>query len=49
MTFFSNYLQNTTHKTKDRLTQTPPKLKVNSGAPEGTTVTAPLVAPVVLL
>ena len=31
----NNDLQNTTHKTKDRVTWTPPKLGVNSGAPEG--------------
>ena len=29
------YLQNTTKKTKARATQTPLKIGVNSGAPEG--------------
>ena len=31
----NNDLQNITHKNKDRLTRTPPKIGVNSGAPEG--------------
>ena len=31
----NNDLQNTTHKTKDHVTRTPPKTGVNSGAPEG--------------
>jgi mannitol-specific phosphotransferase system IIBC component len=34
-----------THKTKDRITRTPLKPGVNSGAPEGYTVPALLVAP----
>ena len=34
-----------THKTKDRLTRTPLKAGGNSGAPEGWTVSAPLVTP----
>ena len=38
-----------THKTKDRVTQTPLKPGVNSGAPEGLAVPAPLVALVVLI
>ena len=37
-----------THKTKDRVTRTPLKTGVNSGAPEGYSVPAPLVSPVVL-
>jgi hypothetical protein len=37
-----------THKTKDRVTRTPLKTGVNSGAPEGYAVPAPLVAPVVI-
>jgi hypothetical protein len=37
-----------THKTKDRVTRTPLKPGVNSGASEGLAVSAPLVAPVVL-
>ena len=35
-----------THKTKDRVTRTPQKPDVNSGAPEELAVLAPLVAPV---
>jgi hypothetical protein len=31
----NNDLQNTTQKTKDRVTRTPLKAEVNSGAPEG--------------
>ena len=31
----NNDLQNFTHKTKDRVTRTPLKIGVNSGAPEG--------------
>ena len=31
----NNNLQNTTQKTKDRVTRTPLKTGVNSGAPEG--------------
>jgi hypothetical protein len=38
-----------THKTKDRVTRTSLKQEVNSGAPEGQAVAAPLVAPVVLI
>jgi len=38
-----------THKTKDRVTRTPLKPRVNSGAPEGWAVSAPLMAPVVLI
>ena len=38
-----------TYKTKDRVTRTPLKLGVNSGAPEGLAVPAPLEAPVVLI
>ena len=45
----TNYLQNTTHKIKDRVTRTPLKTVVNSGAPEGLADPAALVAPVVLL
>jgi LysM repeat protein len=37
-----------THKTKDRVTLTPLKAGVNSGAPEESEVPAPLVASVVL-
>ena len=45
----NNDLQNITHKTKDRVTRTPLKQGMDSGAPEGSAVPAPLVAPVVLL
>jgi hypothetical protein len=45
----NNDLQNITQKTKDRVTQTPLKHGVNSGAPEGLAVPAPLVTPVVLI
>jgi len=38
-----------THKTKDRVTRTPLKIGLNSGAPEGQRVPAPLVAPIVLI
>ena len=38
-----------TYKTKDRVTRTPLKPGVNSGAPEGKAVPAPLVTPVVLI
>jgi hypothetical protein len=31
----NNDLQNITHKTKDRVTRTPLKTGINSGAPEG--------------
>ena len=31
----NNDLQNITHKTKDRVTRTPLKTRLNSGAPEG--------------
>ena len=34
-----------THKTKDRVTRTQLKTGVNSGAPEGRAVPAPLVPP----
>jgi hypothetical protein len=45
----NNDLQNVTHKTKDWVTRTPQKPGVNLGAPEGYAVSAPLVAPVMLL
>ena len=38
-----------THKSKDRVTQTPLKIGVNSCAQEGWAVSAPLVTPVVLI
>ena len=38
-----------THKTKGRVTRTSLKQEVNSGAPEGQAVAAPLMAPVVLI
>ena len=38
-----------TYKTKDGITWTPLKPGVNSGAPEELAVSAPLVAPVVLI
>ena len=38
-----------THKTIDRVTRTPLKIRVNSGASEGYAVPAPLVIPVVLI
>jgi hypothetical protein len=38
-----------THKTEDRVTRTPLKTGVNSSAPEGSTVRAPLVTRVVLI
>ena len=38
-----------THKTKDRVTRIPLKPNVNSGAPKGKAVPAPLVTPVVLI
>ena len=44
----NNDLQNTTHKTKDRVTRTPQKPEVNSGAPAWSAVSAPLVAPIAL-
>jgi hypothetical protein len=37
------------YKAKDRVWRTPLKLEVNSGAPEGLAVPAPLVTPVVLI
>ena len=37
------------HKTKDRVTRTPLNPEVNSGAPEGKAVPAPLVSSVVLI
>ena len=45
------HLQNIIQKTKDRVTQTPLKTnrRVNSDAPEGYAVPAPLVTPVVAL
>jgi len=39
----------TSHKTKDRVTWTPLKTGVNSGAMKGQAVPAPLLAPVVLI
>ena len=36
-----------TCKTKDRVTRTPQKPRVNSGAPEAQAVSAPLVTPFV--
>ena len=42
------YKTNITYRTKDRVTQTPLLNGVNSGAPEGSAVHAPLVAPIVL-
>ena len=44
----NNHLQNTTQKTKDRVTLTAKEPGVNSGAPEGLAVPAPLATPVVL-
>ena len=41
--------QKITHKTKDRVTRTPLKQEVHSGASEELAVPAPLVALVVLL
>ena len=38
-----------THKTNDRVTWTELKTGVNSGSPEGLTVAAPLMTPVVLI
>jgi hypothetical protein len=45
----NNDLQNIHIKTKDRVTRTPLKTGVNSGAPEVSAVPAPLVTPVVLV
>ena len=45
----NNDLQNTTHKTRDRVTRTPLKPVVNSGAPEGQEVPASPVIPVLLI
>ena len=45
----NNDLQNAMQKVNDRATRTPLKSGLNSGAPEGQAVHAPLVAPVVLL
>ena len=45
----NNDLQNITIKTEDQVTETPLKPRVNSGAPEGYSVPAPLVAHVVLI
>ena len=42
----NNDLQNTTQKTKDRVTRTPLKTGMNSGAPEMQAVPVPLVTPV---
>ena len=41
-------MQNTTKKTKDKAIRTPLQTEVNSCAPEGQSVRAPYVAPVVL-
>ena len=41
--------QNTTQKAIDSATRNPLYTEMNSGAPEGLAVSAPLVAPVVLL
>jgi hypothetical protein len=50
MLFFANKQRSTKHyTTKDRGTRTPLKPAVNSGAPEGLAIPAPLVTPVVLL
>ena len=38
-----------THKSKDQVTQTPLKIRVNSGAPEGWAVPAPLLTPIMLI
>ena len=38
-----------TYKTKDRVTRTPLKIGVSSGAPEGSAVPVPLVTPVALI
>ena len=45
----NNDQQNTTHKTKDRVTRTSLKPGVNSGAPEGYAVPVPVATLVVLL
>ena len=45
----NNDLQIITIKTEDQVTETPLKPRVNSGAPEGYAVPAPLVAHVVLI
>ena len=45
----NNDLQNIKHKTKDRVTRTHYKPGLNSCAPEGSLVPAPLVAYVVLI
>ena len=44
-----NCLQTITQKTKDRVTRTPLKTGMNSGAPERSAVLVPHVAPFVLL
>jgi hypothetical protein len=45
----NNDIQNTTQKTKDWATRIQIKTGVNSGAPEGSAVSTPLVVPAVLL
>jgi hypothetical protein len=45
----NNSLQNTTQKTTDRVTRTLQQTRDNSGDPEGSAVTAPQVAHVVLI
>jgi hypothetical protein len=46
----TNDLKNITHKTKDPVARTTLKMGgVNAGDPEGLTVPAPLVAPIMLL
>ena len=45
----NNDRQNTTQETEDRATRTPIKTRVNSCAPEGEAVSAPLVALIMLL
>ena len=45
----NNDLQSTTQKTKDRPARTSLKPGMNSGAPDGLAVPAPLVTPVLLL
>ena len=48
-TRINNDQQNTTKKTKDRATRIPLKPGVNTGAPQGSAVPVPHVAPVVLV
>jgi len=45
----NNALQHITQKTNDRAPRNPVKIGVSIGVPEGTTVLAPAVIPVVLL